>query len=157
MKPVYKIFHMCRISWANICQITIFIPYLASLSVFGGMYYAAHTKPQVKALKKNYPAVTMVGAFFGAIFVVYMFSCILVFFSGIIFPILFTLIHASMRLRNVKNKVRYCLKFFFSVNLQDIIKAYYLFRPMLLKEHFGRKWQRQTKLKRLRRSISHYY
>ena len=33
------------------------------------------------------------------------FGCILVFLSGVIFPILFTFVHASLRLRNAKNKV----------------------------------------------------
>ena len=73
--------------------------------MFGGLYYAVHTKAQIKVNKKNYPALTVVGTFFGSVCVVYMFSCILVVLFGIFFSILFTIIHASMRLRNVKNKV----------------------------------------------------
>jgi len=39
------------------------------------------------------------------IMIILQFGCILVFLSGVIFPILFTFVHASLRLRNAKNKV----------------------------------------------------
>ena len=61
---------------------------------------------QVKTLKKNHPAVVMVATFCFAYFMVYQFGCILVFLSGVIFPFLFMIVHASLRLRNAKNKVR---------------------------------------------------
>ena len=60
---------------------------------------------QVKTLKKNHPAVVMVATFCFGYFVVYQFGCILVFLSGVIFPFIFMIIHASLRLRNAKNKV----------------------------------------------------
>ena len=60
---------------------------------------------QVKTLKKNHPAVVMVATFCLGWFLVYQFGCILVFLSGVIFPLLFMIVHASLRLRNAKNKV----------------------------------------------------
>jgi hypothetical protein len=73
--------------------------------VFGALYYAAHTQVQVKTLKKNHPAVVMVATFCLGWFLVYQFGCILVFLSGVILPVLFIIVHASLRLRNAKNKV----------------------------------------------------
>jgi len=72
--------------------------------IFGALYYFAHTQVQVKTLKKNHPAVVMVATFCFAYFMVYQFGCILVFLSGVIFPFLFMIVHASLRLRNAKNK-----------------------------------------------------
>ena len=60
---------------------------------------------QVKTLKKNHPAVVMVATFCLGWFLVYQFGCILVFLSGVILPVLFIIVHASLRLRNAKNKV----------------------------------------------------
>jgi hypothetical protein len=73
--------------------------------VFGALYYCAHTQVQVKTLKKNHPAVVMVATFCLGWFLVYQFGCILVFLSGVIFPLVFMIVHASLRLRNAKNKV----------------------------------------------------
>jgi len=72
--------------------------------VFGALYYCAHTQVQVKTLKKNHPAVVMVATFCLGWFLVYQFGCILVFLSGVIFPLVFMIVHASLRLRNAKNK-----------------------------------------------------
>ena len=47
----------------------------------------------------------MVATFCLGWFLVYQFGCILVFLSGVIFPLLFMIVHASLRLRNAKNKV----------------------------------------------------
>ena len=47
----------------------------------------------------------MVATFCFGYFVVYQFGCILVFLSGVIFPFIFMIVHASLRLRNAKNKV----------------------------------------------------
>ena len=59
----------------------------------------------MKTLKKNHPAVVMVATFCFGYFAVYQFGCILVFLSGVIFPFIFMIVHASLRLRNAKNKV----------------------------------------------------
>ena len=59
----------------------------------------------MKTLKKNHPAVVMLATFCFGYFVVYQFGCILVFLSGVIFPFIFMIVHASLRLRNAKNKV----------------------------------------------------
>jgi hypothetical protein len=47
----------------------------------------------------------MVATFCLGWFLVYQFGCILVFLSGVILPVLFIIVHASLRLRNAKNKV----------------------------------------------------
>jgi len=73
--------------------------------LFGALYYAAHTKAEVKKMKKNHPAICLVATFCLGYFVVYQFGCIMVFMSGVVFPVIFIFIHASLRLRGIKNKV----------------------------------------------------
>jgi len=72
--------------------------------LFGALYYFSHTQVQLKTLKKNHPALVLLGTFSVGYFIVYQFGCILVFLSGVIFPIVFMIVHASLRLRNIKNK-----------------------------------------------------
>ena len=71
---------------------------------------------QVKTLKKNHPSAVMVAAVCFANFFVYQFGCILVFLCGVIMPFIFMFVHASLRLRGLKNKVRTILETFLSRN-----------------------------------------
>jgi len=47
----------------------------------------------------------MGGTFSVGYFLIYMMGCILVFLAGVILPFIFMVIHASLRLRGIKNKV----------------------------------------------------
>ena len=81
---------------------------------------------QVKTLKKNHPAVVMVATFCLGWFLVYQFGCILVFLSGVIFPFLFMIVHASLRLRNAKNKVNPFFVRIFILTLNSTSNLYLL-------------------------------
>lgn len=83
----------------------MFLGILTVAIIIGGLYYAAFTKVQVKTLKKNHPSAVMVAAVCFANFFVYQFGCILVFLCGVIMPFIFMFVHASLRLRGLKNKV----------------------------------------------------
>jgi len=82
----------------------MFLGILTVAVILGGLYYAAFTKVQVKTLKKNHPSAVMVAAICFANFFVYQFGCILVFLCGVIMPFIFMFVHASLRLRGLKNK-----------------------------------------------------
>jgi hypothetical protein len=83
----------------------MFLGILTMAILFGLLYYFSSTQVQLKTLKKNHPAVVMLGTFSVGYFVIYMMGCILVFLSGVILPFIFMVVHASLRLRNIKNKV----------------------------------------------------
>jgi len=83
----------------------MFLGILTMAILFGALYYFANTQVQLKTMKKNHPALVMLATFSVGYFLIYMFGCILVFLSGVIFPIVFMIVHASLRLRNIKNKV----------------------------------------------------
>jgi len=83
----------------------MFLGILTMGIVFGGLYYGAHTQAPVKTLKKNHPAIVMVGTFSVGYFLIYMMGCILVFLAGVVLPFIFMIVHASLRLRGIKNKV----------------------------------------------------
>lgn len=73
--------------------------------VFGLLYYAAHAKDDVGKFKKNHPLLVMLSVFCLGYFIIYKLGCILVFLFGVMVPFLFAIIHSTLRLRNLKNKV----------------------------------------------------
>ena len=60
---------------------------------------------QVKTVKKEHPTMVMFATFSLGYFFIYQSGCILVFLMGVMLPIVFVIVHASLRLRNLKNKV----------------------------------------------------
>jgi len=79
---------------------------LITMSLFFGLlYYFDANNHEVKKIKKEHPTLTMMGAFFCGFFFIYQIQCMLVFISGVMLPILFTILHAALRLRNMKNKM----------------------------------------------------
>ena len=74
-------------------------------SVFGVLYYMSSQQSQVKTVKKEHPTLVMLATFCLGYFFIYQSGCILVFLMGVMLPIKFVIVHASLRLRNLKNKV----------------------------------------------------
>jgi len=72
---------------------------------FGLLYYLSHIQEQVKVMKSEHPTLVMLATFCIGYFFVYQSGCISVFLMGVMLPILFTIVHASERLRNLKNKI----------------------------------------------------
>uniref|UniRef100_A0A8C5NU85 PRA1 family protein n=1 Tax=Jaculus jaculus TaxID=51337 RepID=A0A8C5NU85_JACJA len=64
--------------------------------VFTAFVWAAHNKDILRRMKKQYPTIY---------FLISMFWGVMVFVFGITFPLLLMFIHASLRLRNLKNKL----------------------------------------------------
>merc|ERR1711971_555180 len=52
----------------------------------------------------EHPTLVMLGAFLAAYFFIHLSGCVMVFICGVLLPIKFTILHAALRLRNMKNK-----------------------------------------------------
>jgi len=78
---------------------------IITIGILGLIYTFAQTQVLLKTIKKNHPAVVILSIVFLALFVISQLGCILVFLSGVILPFIFMVVHASLRLRNIKNKV----------------------------------------------------
>lgn len=73
--------------------------------LFGGLAYLQHQQEAVKRFKRDHPAITFIGGIFFSHYLVYKLGSIIVILMGIALPVTFVIIHSSLRLRNVKNKL----------------------------------------------------
>ncbi|XP_062247636.1 PRA1 family protein 3-like [Platichthys flesus] len=73
--------------------------------VFGGSVWAGENKATVKNFKRKNPALFVIGVMATSYFVLSLCGGVMVFIFGITFPLLLILIHASLRLRNMKNRL----------------------------------------------------
>ncbi|XP_068110051.1 PRA1 family protein 3 [Hyperolius riggenbachi] len=73
--------------------------------VFLGFVVASNKKDIVRKFKKQYPTTFVMSIMLSSYFVISMFGGIMVFVFGISLPLLLMFIHASLRLRNIKNKL----------------------------------------------------
>ncbi|RXG52077.1 PRA1 family protein 3 [Armadillidium vulgare] len=72
---------------------------------FGIFFYLTNNKQVANDFKKSHPVVSVIFVLSSSYFVVYLLGSVVVFIFGILLPIFVILIHASMRLRNMKNKI----------------------------------------------------
>lgn len=95
----------------NVLFISVINPSKMLLGIFamllasGIFIYARTNSPAFTQFKRNHPLISLGLIFGGGYLIVYLFSSVLVFLFGILLPIFLTLLHASMRLRNLKNKI----------------------------------------------------
>jgi len=73
--------------------------------IFGLLYYGSMNCDQIGDFKKDHPFVTMLGSFMLGYYLIMQLGCISVFLFGVLLPVMVTILHASLRLRNLKNKV----------------------------------------------------
>lgn len=73
--------------------------------LFGLFIYITSERFAAVQFKKKHPIITIVLVLTGGYFVAYMLKYLIVFLLGIVLPITVTFIHASFRLRNIKNKI----------------------------------------------------
>ncbi|XP_061591463.1 PRA1 family protein 3-like [Cololabis saira] len=73
--------------------------------VFGGSVWAGENKSIIKNFKKKNPALFVIVVMVTSYFVLSLCGGVMVFIFGISFPLLLILIHASLRLRNMKNRL----------------------------------------------------
>ncbi|XP_072305213.1 PRA1 family protein 3-like [Eucyclogobius newberryi] len=73
--------------------------------IFAGSVWAGENQSIIKNFKKKNPTLFVLAVMFTSYFVLSLFGGVLVFIFGITFPLLLILIHASLRLRNMKNRL----------------------------------------------------
>lgn len=78
---------------------------LAVGAVFGLFCYVTNSKRSATKFKRDHPVISLLVIFSGGYFVVYMLGSVLVFLFGIMLPVALIFIHASLRLRNIRNKL----------------------------------------------------
>lgn len=73
-----------------------------AFSLFG---LAGNAGPQVSRFKRNHPLLSLAAVLIGCYFIVYLLNGIVVFIFGILLPISVIFVHASLRLRSLRNKL----------------------------------------------------
>ncbi|XP_065288439.1 PRA1 family protein 3 isoform X1 [Dermacentor albipictus] len=78
---------------------------LAVAVAFGLFYYVTNSKRAATKFKRDHPILSILIILAGGYFIVHVLGSVVVFLFGILLPIMLVFIHASMRLRNIKNKL----------------------------------------------------
>nr|CAD7411348.1 unnamed protein product [Timema poppensis] len=78
---------------------------LAVFVAFALFCYFTNAKRSASRFRNNHPYFSMLVVLAGIYFIVYMLGSVIVFIFGILLPVVVTFLHASMRLRNIKNKL----------------------------------------------------
>merc|ERR1719471_174723 len=73
--------------------------------VFGGSLFLQSKQIEVRNFKQNHPLVVTSLCFTFGYYLIYKLTSVAVFLSGVILPICFVVVHASLRMRNVMNKL----------------------------------------------------
>ena len=73
--------------------------------MFGASVMLQTRQSEVRNFKKNHPLVMTFICFSMGYYLIYKVTSIAVFIAGVILPTAFILIHASLRMRNVLNKI----------------------------------------------------
>ncbi|XP_068265332.1 PRA1 family protein 3 [Nyctibius grandis] len=73
--------------------------------VFLGFVWVSHNKDILRRLKKQYPTTFVVVIMLSSYFLISYLGDVMVFMFGITLPLLLMFVHASLRLRNMKNKL----------------------------------------------------
>jgi Flp pilus assembly protein TadB len=91
--------------------VQIVLGFVALALVFGLFVYFTKNQYKARRFKHDHPIVCVAAVLAAGYFVVYMFGAVLVFIFGIALPLLLIMIHASLRLRNFKNKLANKMEF----------------------------------------------
>ncbi|KAG9335287.1 hypothetical protein AGOR_G00162490 [Albula goreensis] len=83
----------------------LFLGALVVTLVFLGFVWAAENQAAIRRFRRTHPSLSVATILGGTYLVLSMLGGVAVFLFGIAFPILLILIHASMRLRSLKNKM----------------------------------------------------
>ncbi|CAH1784962.1 unnamed protein product [Owenia fusiformis] len=85
---------------------------IASVSaVFAAFVYFTDNKYETRRFKRDHPALCVAVVLFGGYIMVYVLGSVIVFLFGIGLPLLLVIMHAAMRMRNMKNKISNKIEF----------------------------------------------
>ncbi|NXM21489.1 PRAF3 protein, partial [Ploceus nigricollis] len=74
--------------------------------VFLGFVWMSHNKDVLRKLKKQYPTTFVLAIMLSSYFLISYLGDVMVFMFGITLPLLLMFVHASLRLRNIQNKLQ---------------------------------------------------
>ncbi|XP_008641820.2 PREDICTED: PRA1 family protein 3 [Corvus brachyrhynchos] len=74
--------------------------------VFLGFVWMSHNKDMLRKMKKQYPTTFVVAIMLSSYFLISYLGDVMVFMFGITLPLLLMFVHASLRLRNIQNKLQ---------------------------------------------------
>ncbi|KAM4597855.1 PRA1 family protein 2 [Polymixia lowei] len=73
--------------------------------LFLGFVWAAENQAPIRRFRRNHPSISLLAILLASYLFLSVLGGVAVFLFGIAFPILLVLVHASVRLRNLKNKL----------------------------------------------------
>ncbi|XP_060595348.1 PRA1 family protein 3-like [Ruditapes philippinarum] len=79
--------------------------FIAISVAFGGFVYCTSSRWKARRFKRDHPIISVIVILLSGYLLVYMVGAVIVFMFGIAFPLLLILMHASFRMRSIKNKV----------------------------------------------------
>ncbi|XP_014603385.1 PREDICTED: PRA1 family protein 3 isoform X1 [Polistes canadensis] len=85
--------------------VKMFVGMIAMIIILGGFAYVSTEGRLIHQFKQQYPGVGIIGIILAACFATYTLGSLLVFLLGILLPFSVIFVHASLRLRNIKNKL----------------------------------------------------
>ncbi|KAM3863457.1 LOW QUALITY PROTEIN: PRA1 family protein 2 [Diretmus argenteus] len=83
----------------------LFVGSVVVTLLFLGFVWAAENQAPIRRFRRNHPSISLLAILFASYLFLLVLGGVAVFLFGIAFPILMVLLHASMRLRNLKNKL----------------------------------------------------
>ncbi|XP_060075634.1 PRA1 family protein 2-like [Ylistrum balloti] len=79
--------------------------FVAIAVAFGAFVYCTNSQFTARRFKRDHPLISILIVLATGYVLVYLIGAVIVFMFGIAFPLLLILLHASLRMRNVKNKI----------------------------------------------------
>uniref|UniRef100_A0A8C5RF75 PRA1 family protein n=1 Tax=Laticauda laticaudata TaxID=8630 RepID=A0A8C5RF75_LATLA len=99
--PVHHCPYLCRF----LNPLKMLLGILVVILVFTAFVCASHKKDFICKFKKHYPAAFVIAVMLLSYILISFFGGVMVFLFGITFPLFLMFLHASLRLRNLKNKM----------------------------------------------------
>ncbi len=94
----------CKIHWP-IWPLLKKVPFFPQAFAFGLSIVLQNHQAEVRNFKRDHPLVVTSACFALGYYLIYKLTSVAVFLSGVMLPIAFMLVHASLRMRNVMNKL----------------------------------------------------
>uniref|UniRef100_A0A3B3YD64 PRA1 family protein n=1 Tax=Poecilia mexicana TaxID=48701 RepID=A0A3B3YD64_9TELE len=85
--------------------IQMFVGMTVVTTLFLGFIWAAENKAPIRRFRRNHPLLAVLAILLASYLFISVLGGVAVFLFGIASPVLMVLVHASMRLRNLKNKL----------------------------------------------------
>ncbi|CAI9721935.1 Hypothetical predicted protein [Octopus vulgaris] len=79
--------------------------FVAIAAAFGGFVFCTNNQWKSRKFKRDHPIISVLIVLGAGYLLVYMLGAVIVFLLGVAFPLMLILLHASLRMRSIKNKL----------------------------------------------------